>query len=148
MSGPDIPYGEGTTAGGVHFFPLHRVAAMKLGMVDPDYELVPGEIWTDLRPSQVESWANVMTRDTTIPYVVCASFVHFLADTHGWEPFMELYARVSSTALAGEDVYGVVLDVYGVEVEQLEDDWLTHLESRPAAHWGAPVSFIGSLEDL
>ncbi len=142
VEGHGIPYIEGETTAGLVFFPVHRIAAMVLGMPDPEYELLPEHVHPDMRPSSMTSAGSTLTVEFALPYALGGSLVHYLVLTHGWERYIEVLGRLGTTTMAGEDTGSVFRDVYGVELEQIEDEWLSFLESQPSEFWDAPVSVI------
>ncbi|MCB9764246.1 MAG: hypothetical protein H6739_31025 [Alphaproteobacteria bacterium] len=144
VEGHGLPYVEVWTAQGLVFTPVHRTAALTLGLPDPAFEAL--EPYPDLRPSMLSAPGSTATRDLGLQYVMGGSLVHYLVLTYGWDPFLEALGRLSSTALAGELQSAVFRDVYGVELTELEEAWVAWLGTRPAAFWDAPVTLVPGTE--
>jgi hypothetical protein len=118
-------------------YPLHKLAGHVTG-VNPVSSDRYGEIPSreDLRPSRIMYWGSGLSE---MWYVYClgGSFVHYLVQEHGWDPFLEVYRRSSSSQLQGESVEAVFSDVYGSGIAGLEEQWLEFLHtSGRETVWG------------
>jgi len=114
----------------------------------PDSVLVEGlAVWASgghYSREPIDAWAaTVAASDDYIPlgelrfgsfhtfqhetaYLESASFVKYLIETYGLEPFKELYGRASGRA--GYDDM-LVEELYGKSYHELENDWLAYLET-------------------
>ncbi len=112
---PVIPYNQELVEEGDFWFPLHKIAAMKLGLYkDEHYHLRPGKLHRGLRPSQIKSWVNVFTKDQDITYSITGSFCHYLIDQYGIQKFFKLYKKTNASSLSGTQMDKVFQTVYKI----------------------------------
>jgi len=106
---------------------LHRQAAKAIAVNDTGIS-IPVPPIDGLRPSDLLYWGSNLSRQWYL-YCVGGSFVHFLIETYGWEPFLDMYRHVGSSTLVGSDFEAEFQRVYRKRVVQVEQDWIDMLEA-------------------
>jgi hypothetical protein len=140
VKNPEVAYNQEVVEEGNFWFPLHMIAAMKLGLYQHEkYHVKSSKIHPGLRPSQVQSWANVFSRDQDIVYTIGGSFVHYLIEHYGMDLFVRFYQSTISTGLAGPVLEDEFKKVYKLSLSVVEDNWFDYLRSQPAQYWEATI---------